>query len=86
MEVLETRASEIWIGKGSYDKRLENAFKWGSIANQIKEMSLPQVFLKKELRAFLKKKPRHLISEEDADYRTDYYSKKWVEEQGAREG
>jgi DNA repair photolyase len=54
LEVTDTGIEELWVGKGSYDKRLETAFHWGAIANQIRDLSLPQVHLKKNLRAFLK--------------------------------
>ena len=56
LETVDTGVEEIWVGKGSYDKRLENAFVWGLLARRVKSLRFPQVFLKKELRQFLKTK------------------------------
>lgn len=56
LEVLDTGVSELWVGKGSYDRRLENAFSWGMVAREVKDLNFPQVHLKKELRQYLKHK------------------------------
>ena len=55
-DILDTGVLELWVGKGSYVRRLENAFYWGQVARQVKDLNFPQVHLKKELCNFLNEK------------------------------